>query len=93
MSIEEFKEGIEILQDNYSKKYTKEQLILFFENLKDIKRDKYIANIKEHIKRNPYMPNIAQLRGEYTCKDTYAKYDQRDYSNFDFNQLYANKQM
>lgn len=91
MNIEEFREGIEILQNNYSKKYTKEQLKLFYEKLKDINKDKFILNIEEHIKKNPFMPNIAQLRGEYSYRDTYSNYEQRDYSNFDFSKLYANK--
>lgn len=88
MSIDDFMEGIHILQDNYNKKLTTAQLKLFYENLKDMNRNKYLKNIKEHIKTNSFMPNIAQLRKE-TSKQ-YVNYEQRDYSNVDFDKLFAN---
>lgn len=88
MTKAEFMEGIHILQDNYNKKLTTEQLKLFYENLKDMSKDRYIANIKQHIKSNQFMPNIAQLRGEN--KTVYANFEQRDYRNFDFDKLLAN---
>lgn len=85
----DFMEGIHILQNNYNKKLTREQLILFYENLKDMNKNKYISNIQEIIKTNPFMPNIAQIRNE-TSKQ-YSNYEQRDYSDYDFSKLYANK--
>lgn len=88
MTKADFMEGIHLLQDNYNKKLTAEQLKLFYENLKDMNKDKYISNIKNHIKSNQFMPNIAQLRGEN--KQVYANYEQRDYSNFDFDKLLVN---
>ena len=88
MSIDDFMEGIHILQDNYNKKLTTAQLNLFYENLKDMNKNKYLSNIKQHIKTNSFMPNIAQLRKE-TSKQ-YVNYDQRDYSNVDFDKLFAN---
>ena len=88
MSIDDFMEGIHILQDNYNKKLTAAQLKLFYENLKDMNRNKYLKNIKEHIKTNSFMPNIAQLRKETTKQ--YVNYEQRDYSNVDFDKLFAN---
>lgn len=88
MSIDDFMDGIHILQDNYNKKLTTAQLKLFYENLKDMNRNKYLKNIKEHIKTNSFMPNIAQLRKE-TSKQ-YVNYAQRDYSNIDFDKLFAN---
>ena len=45
--------------------------------------------INEIIKNVPYIPNIAQIRNE--PKKEYSNYEQRDYSNFDFSKLYANK--
>lgn len=87
----EFMEGIHILQDNYNRKLTGDQLRLYYENLKDLSKEKYINNIKEIIKNVPYMPNIAQIRSEQ--KREVANYDQRDYSNFDFSKLYANKEI
>jgi len=84
----EFMEGIHLLQNNYNRKLTTEQLKLFYENLKDMSKDKYIENIKTHIKNNQFMPNVAQLRSE--SKTVFANHEQRDYSNFDFSKLYAN---
>lgn len=84
----EFMEGVHILQDNYNKKLSSEQLRLFYENLKDMKKEKYIDNIKMHIKNNQFMPNIAQIRN--SANNTNANFEQRDYNNFDFSKLYAN---
>lgn len=89
MNKADFMEGIRILQNNYNKKLTIDQLKLFYESLKDMEKNTFIANIKEQIKINPYMPNIAQIRNEQ--KPQFINYEQRDYSNMDFNQFYANK--
>lgn len=89
MTKAEFMEGIHILQDNYNKKLTTEQLKLFYENLKDMSKDKYTENIKTHIKTNQFMPNIAQLRGEN--KTTYVNFEQRSYREFDFDKIYASQ--
>lgn len=89
MNKADFMEGIHILQNNYNKKLTIDQLKLFYESLKDMEKNTFIANIKEQIKNNPYMPNIAQIRNEQ--KPQFINYEQRDYSNMDFNQFYANK--
>lgn len=85
----DFMEGIHILQNNYNKELTREQLILFYENLKDMNKNKYISNIQEIIKTNSFIPNIAQIRNE-TSKQ-FSNYEQRDYSDYDFSKLYANK--
>ena len=83
----EFMEGIHILQDNYNKKMTGTQLKLFYENLKDMNMDTFISNINQYIKTNSYMPTIAQIRNE--PRKQFSNYEQRDYSNIDFNQFYA----
>ena len=85
----EFMEGIHILQDNYNKKMSGTQLKLFYEHLKDMNKDKFLSNINEYIKENTYMPTIAQLRNE--PRRQYVNYEQRDYSDIDFSQFYANK--
>ena len=85
----EFMEGIHILQNNYNRKLTGDQLRLYYENLKDLSKEKYINNINEIIKNVSYMPNIAQIRSEQ--KREFANCEQRDYSNFDFRKLYANE--
>ena len=83
----EFMEGIHILQNNYNNKYTTQQLKLFYENIKDMSKDKYIGNIKKIIKTNEFMPNIAQIRGEFKQQNSYQ---QRDYSDLDWNKFYSN---
>lgn len=82
----DFMEGIHIIQNNYNKKLSTEQLKLFYESTKDMNKDKYIANIKEHIKTNAFMPNIAQIRNE----NNNSNYEQRDYTNYDLEKFYAN---
>lgn len=84
----EFMEGIHILQNNYNKKLSTEQLKLYFENLQDMSKTRFIENIKQAIKTNPFMPNIAQLRNE--SNKNYCNYKQRDYSELDFNKFYSN---
>lgn len=85
----EFMEGVHILQDNYNRTLSETQLKLFYENLKDMSKDKYISNIREHIKINSFMPTISQIRNETTKQ--FANYEQRNYSDLDFNKFYANK--
>lgn len=90
MSIDDFMEGVHILQDNYHKKLTTEQLRLFYEHLKDMDKKEYLKNIEIQIDSNPFMPNIAQIRNEQISKYAYANYEQRDYKDIDFDSLYAN---
>lgn len=89
MDKKEFMEGIHILQNNYNKKLSTEQLKLYYENLKDLTKIKFIENIKQAIKTNIFMPNIAQLRNENTVN--YTNYQQREYTDMDFNKFYANR--
>ena len=88
MDKNEFMEGIHILQDNYHQKFTVSQLRLFYDELKDMPKDRYLSNIKDFIKKNSYLPTISQIRN--ATPKQYCNYEQRDYSNFDFNQFYAN---
>ena len=85
----DFMEGIHILQDNYNQKFSKERLNLYYENIKDIDKNYYIEQIKELVRTNSFIPNIAQIRGEQ--KKQYCNYKQRDYKDFNWNSLYANK--
>lgn len=89
MNTNKFMEGIHIIQNNYHKILSKEELEMYYEGLKDMNGEDYINNIKKHIKTSKYMPNIAEIRNESTRKK-YANYDQRDYTEKDFNNLYAN---
>mgnify|MGYP000190453218 CR=1 FL=1 len=85
----EFMEGVNILQDNYNRKLTVNQLKLYYNNLKDMRKEKYLANINEIIKKNTFMPTIAEIRGTEQRKQ-FSDYQQRDYENIDFNKFYAN---
>lgn len=87
MSLDDFMEGIHILQNNYNQKFSKDKLKLFYENLQDMPRDKYINNIKELIKTSQFVPSIAQIRSE-TISKQYNNFEQRDYSGVDFNKLF-----
>lgn len=87
MNKNEFMEGIHILQNNYNQKFSTEKLRLYYENLKEMKKETYINNINELIKTNKFMPNIAEILNR---KELLGNYEQRDYSDFDFNCLYAN---
>lgn len=64
MTQTEFMQGIKLIQDNYNKTLSDSQLKLFYKNLKDMDADKYISNIREHIKNCQFLPNIAQIRVE-----------------------------
>ena len=84
----EFMEGIHILQNNYHKKLSGEQLRLYYENLKDMSKETFMCNIKKQIKINPFMPNIAQLRDKQYSG--YSNYNQRTYSREVLESLYSN---
>ena len=86
----EFMEGIHMLQDNYNRKLTGTQLRLYYEHLKGMSKTKFIASINSIIKTSPFMPTIAQIINE--PRKQYSNYEQRDYSDFDFNNVYANKE-
>jgi hypothetical protein len=88
MTKSEFMEGIHILQNNYNQKFSADKLKIYYENLKDMNKDKYIENIKKLVKTNEYMPNVAQIR---TLKQRLSNFEGRDYSNFNFNSLLANE--
>lgn len=91
MTKTEFMYGINLIQDNYNKVFTDSQLKLFYDNLYSMDKEVYIANIKNHIRTSKFMPCIADILGAKTVMRNYAGYEQRDYSNFDFDQLYANE--
>ena len=80
-------EGIHILQNAYNQKFSADKLRVYYDALKDMKKERYIENIKQQIKKNEFMPNIAQLRNE---KQNLSNFEQRDYSDFDFSKMYAN---
>ena len=88
MNKTDFMEGIHILQNAYNQKFSADKLRVYYEALKDMKKEQYINNIKQQIKLNTFMPNVAQIKNE---KQKLSGFEPRDYSNFDFSTLYANK--
>lgn len=90
MNKNEFMEGIRILQRNYNQILDKEKLRLFYENLKDMSREVFLANVNKQVRTNSFMPNIAQLRGENSKE--LSNFEQRSYTDMDFESLYSNKE-
>lgn len=87
MTKTEFMEGIKILQNNYQRTFTIEQLKLFYESLKDMSKDKFIENIKKHIRTSQHMPNIAEIRKENQDKTINRRIN---YTNLNSSYWYAN---
>lgn len=86
----EFMEGIYILQNAYNKQLSKEQLKLYYENLKKLDQETFLANINEIVKTHTYMPNIAQILALNSPRKQFLNYEQREYKNINFNKFYAN---
>lgn len=87
MNKNEFKKGIEKLQMAYNQKFTVEKLQLWWNKLKNMETSRYLAQIDKLIATKEFMPNIAEILDN---KQIISNYEQRDYSNYDFYELYAN---
>ncbi len=88
MDKQEFLKGIEKLELAYNQKFTTEKLKVWWDNLKEMNVKTYLERIDELIKTNQFMPNIAEILNK---RNILSNYEQRDYSNYDFEKLYANK--
>ena len=53
-------------------------------------KSRYPAKVEEYIKTNSFMPTISQILNQPKMSNCRCS-EQRDYSDFDFNKLYANK--
>lgn len=89
MNKQDFAKGIRVLELTYNQKFDEEKRDFWYRQLQDLKAEKYFDNIKNLIKTSTFMPNIAQIRNEPIRKQ-YSNYEQREYSNIDFSQFYAN---
>lgn len=89
MDKQEFVKGINKLELAYSRKFSTEQLQLWYEKLKGMNYKKFDAKIEELITTDVFMPSLAEFTSK--SKNQYCNYNQRDYSNMDFSELYANK--
>ena len=74
----------EKIQLAYNITFNSEKLKLWYENLKNMDYEKYINRVEELIKTSKYVPNIAEILNNE------KGYSGRDYSNFNFDTLYAN---
>lgn len=90
MNKQDFAKGIKVLELSYNQKFDEDKRDFWYRQLQDLSKDKFFGNIKQHVRCNQYMPNIAQIRGEN--KTVYANFEQRDYSNIDFDKLIAENQ-
>lgn len=88
MNKQEFAKGIKILELTYNTKFDEEKRDFWYRQLQDLSAERYFNNIKQVIKTNTFMPNIAQIRNE--PRKQFSNYEQRDYSDLDFSKFYAN---
>ncbi len=88
MDKQQFLQGINKLELAYSRKFSKEQLQLWYSKLKNQTVEKFNARIDEVITTNTFMPSLAEIIAE--PKNQYTNYEQRDLSNIDFSKFYAN---
>ena len=86
MDKKQFLKGIEMLERAYNIKFDTKKLCVWYNALKNMTFESYIAKIDELIKTSKYIPNIAEI----IDKKGDTGYKQRDYTNYDFNSLYAN---
>ena len=89
MNRQEFAKGIRILELTYNQKFDKEKRDFWYRQLQDLEAKRYFDNIKQTVKTSTFMPNIAQIRNE--TSRAFVNYEQRDYSDLDFESLYANQ--
>ena len=90
MNKQEFAKGIKILELTYNQKFDEEKRDFWYRQLQDLSSERYFNNIKNIVKTNTFMPNIAQIRNE--PRRQFANYEQRDYSNIDFSKFYASEE-
>lgn len=84
-----FLQGINKLELAYSRKFSKEQLLLWYSKLKNQTVERFNTKIDELIVKNTYMPSLAEIIAE--PKNQYANYEQRDLAGIDFSKFYANR--
>ena len=88
MQQNEFRKGIEKLELAYNQKFTNEKLLVWWDKLKGMNGEKFLQRIDELIPQKKFMPNIAEILNK---KEKLTEFEQRDYSNYDFNKLLAHR--
>lgn len=91
MDKKQFLSGIEKLEMAYNQKFDTKKLVLWYSKLNSMPVDKFLKRIDELIPTKEYMPNIAEILDKKRISSNYTNYEQRSYSDIDFNQFYANK--
>ena len=91
MNKQEFVVGIKKLELAYNSNFSNEKLQLWFNKLNKMDSKDYLNRIDELIETKQYMPNIAEILDKKQINTNYANYEQRQYSDIDFNKFYAIK--
>lgn len=91
MDKKQFLSGIEKLEMAYNQKFDTKKLILWYSKLNSMSVDKFLQRIDTLIQTKEYMPNIAEILDKKQVSNNYTNYKQRNYSDIDFNQFYANR--
>ena len=86
----EFKKGIEKLELAYNQNFNSEKLILWWNKLKDMNCSDFYERLDTLIETKKFMPNIAEILDK---KERLSNFEKRDYSDFDFDKIYANYNM
>ena len=88
MKVNEFIMATSKLEKYFEKEYTNEQRQIMYEELKEMSLEKYQESIKDCIKTCKFLPKLAEILGK---TERLSNFEARDYTNFDFNSLLANR--
>ena len=75
MDIMEFTKAIKMLSIAYNKDFDEDAVKIWYVNFKDIRIDIFMNTIKNVIKKNKFMPSIAELLDECEKSKTQKKYE------------------
>lgn len=88
MNKNDFIQGINQLELAYSQKFDKEKLELWWKKLNNMNANIFKERVDSLINTKKFMPSIADILEQ---KERISNFEGRDYSNFDFNSLLANR--
>lgn len=88
MILSEFIEATSKLEMYYEKEYTDEQRKIMFEEVKDMPIKKYQELINNCIRSCKFLPKLSDILGK---QERLSNFEARDYTNFNFNSLLANR--
>lgn len=73
MNISEFSKEIKKIEVAYNKKFNKSEIIMWFEEFKNISAEEFKRTIEEIIKTNKFVPKIADIKAKIS-ENTYRYY-------------------